>query len=261
MFEKKKREIKIILQTFFNSREEIFFSINNAEEVRRSCRPAVRGCVRRARNREEVVGRSRRIRASAEVASAICRAEEAESVGATTGNIRMAAVRTPDCDRAGNRRLRAACDVAEIDAAGNVLWERRKRRVRRRRSMGRGRVARKGRVSDNREEDRDREMERIDRAKTRRKDRAEEDLAAEVDRVDSRRVCSRPSGRRRDACNRAHRGRRVVDIGRIYLDRRPHLFHLLLLLLCRGRCTRPARRLVRLLSRRSWTFRRRCRVR
>jgi len=195
------------------NRENKFFSI--VEAVPHRCDlQAVPGFAWPERNREEVVDRNRRNRELVEAENEICHeVGEARDVD-RRHSIRREEVHTPDYDRE-DIRLLAGFDVVESAVAGNAPWD--TRRVRR--NMDPDREVRKDLAEDNRGADKGR-VERNDRAMKRRKDREGEDLSAEVGHADNRRVGSRPSDRRRVACNRAHRVRRVVDSDRGRCHRR-----------------------------------------
>lgn len=172
-----------------------------------------------ARSRAEGAGRSRRIHARAEVAIEICRGEAAASGDGRLRSIRLEEVRKPGYVRADSR-LRAA-----IDEENDVVACARGRKDRDCHNKDLDREERRDREADNRVADKDRE-ERNGRAKKRRRDREGEDLSEEVDRVDIRRADSRPYDRRRVACNRAHRVRRVVGSDRSDHGRRRRPFFL-----------------------------------
>jgi len=175
--------------------------------ARRSSRRAVPGFVQpRGRSRVEDVDRSHRNLARVEVEISTCHVEVVANAGDRARNNPMVEVRTPDCDREDKERRQAAFGGTENGAVG-FDPSLRGRRVRR--SKDRDRVAGKRHEVGNRVADKDREA-RNDREKTQRRDREAADPSAEEDRVGSRRVGSRPSDRRRAACNRVRRVRRDV---------------------------------------------------
>ena len=185
------------------------------EEAQRRCDlRAVPGFAWPERNREEVVDRNRRNRELAEAENETCHEVEEAKGADRRRSTRRGVVHTPDYDRE-DIRLSAGFDVVESVVAGIVPWD----RLRVLRSTDPDREVRKDLAEDNREADKDR-VERNDRAMKRRKDREGEDLSAEVGHADNRRVGSRPFDRRMDACNRAHRVRRVVDSDRGRCHRR-----------------------------------------